>query len=427
MSTRDLLLIDLYHTIQNPQQHALAARYAPTLDFDANEPFLPLAAGYTLFTTDGPSASFQRIIQLCPPGKPPAAQAIEYAIWWDWDIHHLYELEHVWIYVDDAGEISRVEGSWHGDYHEIPVQLVDGHAILYSEAGKHAFAPSPEWFRKRAKETRRVETWFTGLHAGVLINDMFRGKIRQRVFDRTVARSFLATQAFEPSWDYTQRFSFRADWLVPWSALEDWIPVRVNAWLARLDQTLLPVSYRALRVAYSEGTLAGLQSVAHAGADAVMLAISSTSAALVTGSTPDALDMQTLFDFCSQEPLGAFLEPDTPQTVALLAEFVQKHDLRDYVVVSSAAEELLWQYQSLVPGGATVFQFPEDGQDPLAAANRAAAQYIHLPKRMLTPEWIERLHAGGVGVLGGPTATRDAADDLQRRGVDIVWLDVPSR
>lgn len=422
MSTRDLLLIDLYHTVQNPQQHALAARYAPMLYFDANEPFFPLAAGYTIFNRDGPSASFERLIHLSPPGQPPAAQAIEYAIWWDWDIHHLYELEHVWIYINGEGTIVRVEGSWHGDLHDIPLQLEDGRAVLYSEAGKHAFAPSPEWFRERAKETRRPETRFVGMHAGVLVNDMFRGRIRQRVFDRTLARSYLVTQAFEPAWDYTRRFTFRADCLVPWRALEDWIPQRVNTWLERLDQTILPVSYRALHLLHSSGTIADMQSAAQKGADALMLSLSSTAAGLVTSSASDAVDIQTLFEFCSHEPLGAFFEPDTPQTVTLLAEFVQKHDLRDYVVVSSAAEELLWQYQTLVQGGKTVFQVSETVRDPLAAASRAAALWVHLPRRMLTEEWIERLHAGGVGVLAGPTITRESADDLQRRGVDILWL-----
>ena len=83
--------------------------------FDAREPFLPLAAGYTLFRQSGPSPSFRQgfAVDLAPQGHPPARLAIEYAIWWDWDIGHLYELEHVWVYVDDGGRVVRCEASWH--------------------------------------------------------------------------------------------------------------------------------------------------------------------------------------------------------------------------------------------------------------------------------------------------------------------------
>ncbi|RPJ40557.1 MAG: hypothetical protein EHM21_14490, partial [Chloroflexi bacterium] len=155
MSTRDLLLVDLYNSQRDEQAQALAARHAPVLYFDANEPFLPLAAGYTLFNQDGPSPSFDRLIELRPEGQPAAALAIEYAIWWDWDIHHLYELEHVWVYVDEQGQPVRIEGSWHGKFYNIPLKLENGCAVLLSEPGKHAFAPDASWFHQRVREYRR--------------------------------------------------------------------------------------------------------------------------------------------------------------------------------------------------------------------------------------------------------------------------------
>src|SRR5512145_2545840 len=173
MSTRDLLLVDLYQTQRDPQAHALAARHAPVLYFDTREPFLPLAAGFTVFTTDGPSPSFNRPIELRPEDLPPAALAIEYAIWWDWDIHHLDELEDVWVYIGDNGETVRVEGSWHGKFYEIPPRVEGGHVVLLSEPGKHALAPHPSWFAERAGQFRRVETRFVGTHAGVLVNQLF--------------------------------------------------------------------------------------------------------------------------------------------------------------------------------------------------------------------------------------------------------------
>ncbi|HUV88741.1 MAG TPA: hypothetical protein VMY80_03740, partial [Anaerolineae bacterium] len=115
-TSSDPILSALWNSPQDDEARALAARYSPILRFDTREPFLPLAAGYTIFRQDGPSPSFQRgrQVELAPPGQPPASFAIEYAIWWDWDIGHLYELEHVWVFVDAQGRVVRGEASWHG-------------------------------------------------------------------------------------------------------------------------------------------------------------------------------------------------------------------------------------------------------------------------------------------------------------------------
>src|SRR5688572_15898387 len=110
----------------------LARRYAPVIYFDAAEPFLPYYAGYTVYRASGPSSSFPRYVAF----EPPTVLAIEYAIWWDWDIQHLYELEHAWVYVDAAGAIIDVESSQHGASVATNFRLEDGHPVLYAEAGK---------------------------------------------------------------------------------------------------------------------------------------------------------------------------------------------------------------------------------------------------------------------------------------------------
>src|SRR5215207_3693683 len=128
-----------------PEAHALAARYAPLIRFDQREPFLPLAAGYTLFPADAPSPSFPRHVTLSAPDRRSAHLAIEYAIWWDWDIQHLYELEHVWVYLDASGQLIHAEASWHGGFQAMRYDAVvprEGeHVLICSEPGKHAFAP----------------------------------------------------------------------------------------------------------------------------------------------------------------------------------------------------------------------------------------------------------------------------------------------
>ena len=99
---------------------------------------MPLAVGYTIFKSEEPSPSFFRRIQ--HDWRPAWATAIEYAIWWDWDIGHLYELEHVWVYLDEADRLVWVEASSHGGYASMILEdgsiPCDGtHPIVYAQPG----------------------------------------------------------------------------------------------------------------------------------------------------------------------------------------------------------------------------------------------------------------------------------------------------
>src|SRR5215211_7702353 len=137
----------------------LARRYAPVIYFDAAEPFLPLYAGYTVFRFAGPSPSFPRYITL----EQPAVLAVEYALWWDWDIQHLYELEHAWVFVDTAGMVVGVESSQHGASAVGSFALQGGRPVLYAEPGKHALASE----RASLLERRSRTAFECGLRAGI--------------------------------------------------------------------------------------------------------------------------------------------------------------------------------------------------------------------------------------------------------------------
>jgi putative hydrolase of the HAD superfamily len=121
----------------------LVARFAPLIFFDEAEPFLPLTVGYTIFKSEEPSPSFFRRIQR--DWRPVWTTAIEYAIWWDWDIGHLYELEHVWTFLDESDRLIWVEASSHGGYASMILEdgtiPCDGtHPIVYSQT--QAYAPT---------------------------------------------------------------------------------------------------------------------------------------------------------------------------------------------------------------------------------------------------------------------------------------------
>ncbi len=227
---------------QSRRERDLAARYAPLIHFDRHEPFLPLAAGYTIFTTDADSPSFPRRITLRGSDRAPAAFAIEYAIWWDWDIGHLYELEHTWTYVDAAGRVVFAEASWHGGF--APAVLDDGHVplapgsfhpIVYSQPGKHAFVPTPEPLLEIQDDTRRSCTAKAGKD-GLLVTPLFKGILDSRKTlqaDGLVA-AYLKTRAFEPAFVWDQDVLISLDMLVPWPVLSAWIPARIDWVLARM-------------------------------------------------------------------------------------------------------------------------------------------------------------------------------------------------
>ncbi len=89
--------------------HELVALHAPILNFDTREPLLPKAVGYAIFGKSADSSPSPRRVELRPDGHPAATMAIEYAIWWDWDIVHLYDFERVWVFLDAEGTVVWAE------------------------------------------------------------------------------------------------------------------------------------------------------------------------------------------------------------------------------------------------------------------------------------------------------------------------------
>ena len=207
--------------------YELAALHIPILKFDTREPFLPLAVGYSIFRDGGPSASFPRTIN---PG--PDEVAIEYTIWWDWDMGHLYDLEHVWVYLDSNGSPVRAEASWHGRYDSMGVNgslPPSGDRLnLFSEPGKHAFAPDPAWYRAREEKNRWICCRGAGTE-GVLVTDLFTDQINTKSFETDkVVQSFLRRHAFVPTYEFNRTLRITSERLVPWPKLFQWIPERVS-------------------------------------------------------------------------------------------------------------------------------------------------------------------------------------------------------
>lgn len=221
---------------------ALARRLAPVIRFGDNEPFLPSHVGITVLDAPGRSPSCRLDIGF----DAGVAKVIEYAIWWDWDIQHLYELEHIWLKLDAADSVVAVEASSHGGKFAMKgadggLPLQDGRVTLVSTPGKHAFTATPEEQGKTEELTTICCQELAG-RDGVLINDMFRAELDEVTAEhhRAVKR-YLQARAFLPTFSFEQRFDLAGVEFLGWDELAAWIPGRVKAVLAqvRREQPLL--------------------------------------------------------------------------------------------------------------------------------------------------------------------------------------------
>lgn len=221
---------------------ALARRLAPVIRFCDNEPFLPSRVGVTVFTKPGtsPSGPFQITFE------PGVAKVVEYAIWWDWDIQHLYELEHIWLYLDAADDVVTAKASAHGGVFAMhgadgSLPLENGRVTLVSTPGKHAFTATADEQQPTAELTRISCQELAG-RGGVLINHLFSAALSGTTpEDHRAVKRYLQARAFLPTFNFGQRVDLSAVDLVTWPELAGWIPDRVKEVLAqvRLEQPLL--------------------------------------------------------------------------------------------------------------------------------------------------------------------------------------------
>jgi HAD superfamily hydrolase (TIGR01549 family) len=472
MHASDPLYAALLATPQDAEAQALATRYAPILRFDANEPFLPLAAGYTIFRAAGPSPSTKRQIALAAPDRPPAALAIEYAIWWDWDIGHLYELEHVWVYLDDQGRVVGCEASWHGGHHSMAqadgIAQAGDHVVVYSEPGKHAFAPDPAWFAERRHPHHRGITRELAGAGGVLAPDLFPEKIARTPLSDTLARSYLAAHAFDPAWDFSRTFTFDPQQLVPWPALRDWIPRRVAWWIERLAREIDTVGHRPIRVGHRNppaggmgNTLAGLRRAAARGVDMVGAdlyitvdgVVVAAHAAIVRdaagrlwpigASTLDELRALDLGDggeyfpaleqicaCCHEERVGLYAEINDGRAIPAALAKLRAGGLASFSIVGAYRADWIAEAKALAPEIYAAIQFDSPHVDAIVLARAAGADYL-FPcwgarddqlGAHLTADWVERVHAAGLGVIGWHTERPEVCAELEHLGLDAVCV-----
>lgn len=449
-----------------PERHAddyaLAQRYAPVIRFDAAEPFLPTCAGYTVFRAPGPSPSFPRMIPL----DAPAVLAIEYALWWDWDIQHLYELEHVWVFVDEAGTIMGVESSQHGSAGGATWEWDAGRPVLYAEAGKHALTSSSAELIARRSGTEHSCGPRAGA-GGVWVTPLYRGRIAKTPDADQLVRTYLRRYAFTPRWDWSLRVAVADLPLMPWPLLDGTIPGIVAGLVAELDATLprdkrhvLHIGHRGASGHAPENTLAAIRKAAELGAHMVELdvRVSADGVAVLahdaivrpTGQPPIPINTLTAselqasapsldraiptlndaLDLCARLGLGPYLElKEAPAIEPVVAELA-KRDLGRYSIVGAFNPAWVARVADRAPHLATSVLFGAFDIDPVALARGTGARYVHpcwerhpTPDTLLTPEWLDHVRRAGLGIVCWHEERPPVLAALLRLGVSGICTD----
>ena len=209
----------------------LAYRHAPLLHLDSREPYRPVAVGVTVFDAPAPSPSSKFAI------TPAAATVIEYAIYWDYDIKHVYDLEHVWVHLDTADKIVAVEGTRHGQRIAMPAAVQDNRAVLVVEPGEHAMFTAAGELQDRADRTRDNCTAGAG-NGGIHVKNLFGAAAFGDPAPRAhrLARLHLHRHAFTPAFDAAVPVDCRDLPLLPWPDLAAWIPRRIRDLCAGLPR-----------------------------------------------------------------------------------------------------------------------------------------------------------------------------------------------
>ena len=209
------------------RDRSLAEKYAPVLQMDEKEPFEIVGVGYTLYENTKRSASCTRMID---PAQYGAEYCIEYAYYYDYDIQHLYDLEHVWVYVDSEDAVCGCEHSFHGKFFHVAItsgelQLDGGRPVFYVQPGKHALMPQAKGFEDLVDY--RDACGVAAGADGILTPDIIPGMPEHTTWLDKIAENYIKEHfSFVPAGTYTKWDDKSV--LLPWAKLCAKIPERVE-------------------------------------------------------------------------------------------------------------------------------------------------------------------------------------------------------
>lgn len=211
-------------------QKQLVLKFQPRILMDKADPFPVRLIGCTVFSEPGMSPSFRNL--LLDPQALGAKWIVEYAVYFDYDIQHLYDLEHIWVAIGEDGRVKDCQCSYHGmRMHASGLKAfrVEGtHPVLYCQPGKHAFFPDPELFHLHCQFHTCCQETAGG---GLLIPDMLRDEMETDEARNAKIRSYIREHfTFDLTEDYELQ-TLEDGIFVTWEELKEAIPQLVRAQL----------------------------------------------------------------------------------------------------------------------------------------------------------------------------------------------------
>ncbi len=264
-------------------------KHAPCLVFDDEEPFHPLKIGCSIiyktqhppslkqFYHDNPFHYVLKKLEVIALnfiyGRPPvlinliqrwffpistayyegmrvkrAAKVIEYAIFYLTDIQHVYDLEHVWVYLDKNDNPLAVRGTQHGmvvylyGFHK-PVNMKNGHPILIVSPGKHAHYTNANQLHAKILTAANRNPGTNGMYRIQFftneewkeVQKVYPGKIKLRLYydiNYSYTPSFRFRTYLIPKRSNTRKFGQ----LVPWDDLRSFIPKTIISHLKHIKE-----------------------------------------------------------------------------------------------------------------------------------------------------------------------------------------------
>ncbi len=212
----------------------LALKYAPHLYFDKNEPFTIDQIGYNIMYKPERSKSFDRDLWFDPK---KVAFVIEYQLYFDFDIQHMYDLEHFWVYVGHDGSVADAEASSHGrhincfQYSQTVEEAT--HVPIYIQPGKHAVFPDGKLF-KLFSDVDLACNEYAGT-AGLLVTKLFEGILRKSSYiDYQICNYIRDNFSFHPTLEFYP-VKYEETIIIPWEELFELIPKRIERLLDMLE------------------------------------------------------------------------------------------------------------------------------------------------------------------------------------------------
>lgn len=206
---------------------SVARKLAPLLMLDRAEPFRPETVAVTAAVAHEESQAFPGAMLVVPEG----GVCVEYTIWWNGNIRHLYGLEHAWIRAveeDGRWRILTIHISHDGDIHQLETwRESDGRPILYCEPGGHTMTGALNQLRTPVE----ITDWRCGEDAG-LDGMKHPGHPHVRftptAHDHRRAVHHMRALSFTPAWQFTHAVDLREVAWEEWGEMAQAAPGRIR-------------------------------------------------------------------------------------------------------------------------------------------------------------------------------------------------------